>query len=89
MPSKKEAKDYSLAELMAVLAAKEIKDGDRVFVGIGVPMIAGFLAIRTHGPNAVLMFEGGYLRGGTPRLDTTRCTLELSDLFMKLSMACS
>jgi glutaconate CoA-transferase subunit B len=70
MPSKREAKDYSLAELMAVLAAKEIKDGERVFVGIGIPMIAGFLAINTHAPNAVLMFEGGYLGSHPP----TACT---------------
>jgi glutaconate CoA-transferase subunit B len=70
MPSAREAKDYSLVELMAVLAAKEIKDGERVFVGIGVPMIAGFLAIHTHAPNAVLMFEGGYLGSHPP----TACT---------------
>lgn len=66
MPSKGKTKDYSLAELMAVLAAKEIKDGDKVFVGIGIPMIAGFLAIHSHAPNAVLMFEGGYLGSHPP-----------------------
>jgi glutaconate CoA-transferase subunit B len=66
MPSEGMAKDYSLAELMAVLAAKEIKDGDKVFVGIGIPMIAGFLAIHSHAPNAVLMFEGGYLGSNPP-----------------------
>jgi glutaconate CoA-transferase subunit B len=70
MPRAREAKDYSLAELMAVLAAKEIKDGEIVFVGIGVPMIAGFLAIHTHAPHAVLMFEGGYLGSHPP----TACT---------------
>jgi glutaconate CoA-transferase subunit B len=66
MPSKGESTDYTLAELMAILAAKEIKDGDRVFVGIGVPMIAAFLAIHTHAPNAMLMFEGGYLGSHPP-----------------------
>ena len=66
MSSEGKAKDYSLAELMAVLAAKEIKDGDKVFVGIGIPMIAGFLAIHSHAPNAVLMFEGGYLGSHPP-----------------------
>jgi len=66
MPNEGKTKDYSLAELMAVLAAKEIKDGDKVFVGIGIPMIAGFLAIHSHAPNAVLMFEGGYLGSHPP-----------------------
>jgi glutaconate CoA-transferase subunit B len=66
MPSEGMVKDYSLAELMAVLASKEIKDGDKVFVGIGIPMIAGFLAIHSHAPNAVLMFEGGYLGSDPP-----------------------
>jgi glutaconate CoA-transferase subunit B len=66
MPSEREAKDYSLVELMAVLAAKEIRGGDKVFVGIGIPMIAGFLAIHSHAPNAVLMFEGGYLGSHPP-----------------------
>ena len=66
MLRERKAKNYSLAELMAVLAAKEIKDGDKVFVGIGIPMIAGFLAIHSHAPNAVLMFEGGYLGSHPP-----------------------
>jgi glutaconate CoA-transferase subunit B len=70
MTREEHSKDYSHAELMAVLAAKEIRDGDKVFVGIGVPMIAGFLAIHYHAPNAVLMFEGGYL-GGHPPLACT------------------
>jgi len=59
------ADDYSFAELMAVVAAREMRDGEKVFVGIGLPMIAGFLAIHTHAPRAVLFFEGGYI-GGRP-----------------------
>jgi glutaconate CoA-transferase subunit B len=70
MRREEQAKDYSHAELMTVLAAREIRDGDKVFVGIGVPMIAGFLAVHSHAPNAVLMFEGGYL-GGHPPLACT------------------
>ncbi|MEM3697676.1 MAG: CoA-transferase [Candidatus Micrarchaeia archaeon] len=57
--------DYHPSELMAVAAAREIRDGEKVFIGIGVPMAAGLLAIHTHAPNAVLVFEGGYV-GGIP-----------------------
>jgi glutaconate CoA-transferase subunit B len=58
--------EYSLPELMAVSAAREIRDGEKVFVGIGIPMIAAFLAIYDHAPNAVLFFEGGYIGGRPP-----------------------
>ncbi len=51
---------------MAVVASREVRNDDRVFVGIGVPMIAAFLAIHAHAPNAVLMFEGGYVGSRPP-----------------------
>lgn len=66
MGTKEYAKDYNFAELMAVVAAKEVRDGERVFVGIGIPMIAAFLAIYTHAPKAALIFEGGYIGGRPP-----------------------
>lgn len=51
--------DYVLAELMAVAAAREIKDGENVFIGIGVPLMAGLLAKNTHAPNIALIYESG------------------------------
>lgn len=54
------AKTYTNPELMAVLAAKEINDKEKIFVGIGLPMMAGFLAINTHASHSTLIFEGGY-----------------------------
>ena len=64
------ANDYSPAEIMAVTAAREIKNGDMIFVGIGIPMIAGFLAIHTHCPKTTLVFEGGYVGGRPPSVCT-------------------
>jgi glutaconate CoA-transferase subunit B len=58
--------EYHPLELMAVCAAKEIKDKEKVFIGIGVPLMAGLLAIYTHAPHAVLVFEGGYIGGKPP-----------------------
>ena len=53
------AADYTLNELMCVLAAREIKDGDVVFVGIGLPNLACNLARATHAPNMTLIYESG------------------------------
>lgn len=63
---KKYATEYNLAELMAVATAKEIKDKEKVFIGIGVPLMAGLLAVHTHAPKATLVFEGGYIGGKPP-----------------------
>ncbi len=51
--------DYTLTELMAVTAAREIKDGEIVFAGTGLPMLGAMLAQRTHAPDCCLIFEAG------------------------------
>ena len=51
--------DFAPNELMCVLAAREIKDGDVVFVGIGLPNLACNLARATHAPNMTLIYESG------------------------------
>jgi glutaconate CoA-transferase, subunit B len=52
----------SLTELMIVAAAREIRDGDVVFVGMRLPMRAFALAKRLHAPEAVGLFECGVVR---------------------------
>ena len=60
MPATAEtATEYTLNELMCVLAAREIADGDVVFVGIGLPNLACNLARATHAPNMTLIYESG------------------------------
>ena len=54
--------DYTAKELMVVCAARQIQDGERVFVGMRLPLIAFALAKRTHAPNCVGLFESGTLR---------------------------
>src|SRR5581483_11893876 len=54
--------DYSLSELMVVAAAREIHDGDIVFVGMRLPLIAYVVAKKTRAPNATGVFENGILR---------------------------
>jgi glutaconate CoA-transferase subunit B len=49
-------------ELMVIAAAREIRDGDLLFVGMRLPMLAFALAKRTHAPGALGIFENGILR---------------------------
>lgn len=51
--------NYSLTELMAVSAAREIREDEVVFAGTGLPMLGAMLAQRTHAPHCCLIFEAG------------------------------
>src|SRR5262244_2297951 len=55
-------KPYTLNELMVVAAAREIKDGEVVFVGMRLPLIAFVVAKKTHAPKAIGLFENGVVR---------------------------
>jgi len=59
---------------MICAAAREIKDGEKVFVGIGLPILASMLAQRIHAPNVILVFESGII-GSKP----TRIALSIAD----------
>jgi glutaconate CoA-transferase subunit B len=50
---------YTLTEIMAVTAAREIREGEVVFAGTGLPMLSAMLAQRTHAPNCCIIFEAG------------------------------
>jgi glutaconate CoA-transferase subunit B len=47
---------------MIIAAAREIADGDVVFVGMRLPIVAYGVARLTHAPNAVGLFECGIVR---------------------------
>ncbi len=49
-------------ELMVIAAAREIRDGDVVFVGMRLPLLAFAFAKRTHAPAAIGLFENGVVR---------------------------
>jgi glutaconate CoA-transferase, subunit B len=77
---------------MAVRAAKELRDGDVVFVGIGLPNLACNLARATHAPNLVLIYESGAVGAmpdrlpvsiGDPALVTGSLSVaSMADIFM-------
>lgn len=53
--------NYTPPELMAVAGAREIKDREVVAVGLGLPVVASFLAKQTHAPNMTILFELGVI----------------------------
>lgn len=55
-------------ELMVCRAARELADGEVVFVGIGLPNLACNLARRLHAPNLVLLYESGAVGAVPSRL---------------------
>lgn len=55
------AVDYTPSELMAVAGAREIKNGEVVAVGLGLPVVASFLAKLTHAPDMTILFELGVI----------------------------
>jgi glutaconate CoA-transferase subunit B len=54
-----ETVSFTKDEVMAVAAARRLRNGDVVFVGIGLPSKACNLARATHAPDCVLVYESG------------------------------
>src|ERR1700756_2424794 len=54
--------------MMTVVAAREVRDGEVVFVGIGLPNLACNLAHATHAPDLVLIYESGAVGAVPERL---------------------
>jgi glutaconate CoA-transferase, subunit B len=53
--------DYTPSELMATAGARELQDREVVAVGLGLPVVASFLAKQTHAPNMTILFELGVI----------------------------
>lgn len=54
--------DATRAEQMVVAAARQIQDGEVVFVGMRLPLLGFQLAKHTHAPTALGVYELGILR---------------------------
>jgi len=59
---------HTASELMTIHAARLLRDGDTVFVGVGLPNLACNLARRTHAPNLVMIYEAGVIGAQPARL---------------------
>lgn len=82
---------YTTAEMMAVAAARTLKNDDVCFVGIGAPSQACNLARRTHAPGLTLIYESGAIGAkpdvlplsiGDPELsETATTTVSVPEMF--------
>src|ERR1700738_2778988 len=74
------AQGHTAAELLAILSARQLKDGMVVFAGVGIPLLAATLAQRLHCPGLTILFEGGtvgaFVEPGKlpPSTNEQRCT---------------
>jgi glutaconate CoA-transferase subunit B len=59
---------YTPDEMMAVTAARSLRDRMTCFVGIGLPSEAANLARATHAPHLVLIYESGTIGAKPGRL---------------------
>lgn len=71
---------YTASELLTILSARELKNGQAVFAGIGIPLLAATLAQRLDCPELTILFEGGvigaFIEPGKlpPSTNDQRCT---------------
>jgi glutaconate CoA-transferase, subunit B len=71
--------EYSADEMMAVEAARRLRDGSVCFVGIGLPSLAANLARHTHAPGCVLVYESGTIGARPVELPLSIGDGELAD----------
>ena len=74
------AGSYTGSELLAVMSARLLQDGQVVFAGVGIPLLAACLAQRLQAPGLTILFEGGtigaFVEPGKlpPSTNEQRCT---------------
>ena len=72
--------NYSAAELLTILSARQLGDGQVVFAGVGIPLLAATLAQQLRCPGLTILFEGGvigaFIEPGKlpPSTNDQRCT---------------
>jgi glutaconate CoA-transferase subunit B len=65
------------AELLAVMAARQLRDGLTVFAGVGVPLLAAALAQLHHAPQLTIVVEGGVVG---PRIKPGRLPISTNEM---------
>lgn len=72
--------EYTAMEILATLSARELKNGQVVFAGVGTPLLAASLAQRLDCPDLTILFEGGVVGASVepgkmpPSTNDQRCT---------------
>jgi glutaconate CoA-transferase subunit B len=53
--------NYTASQLLAVMSSRLLKDGQVVFAGVGIPLLAATLAQSLQCPGLTILFEGGVI----------------------------
>ncbi|MET4691198.1 CoA-transferase subunit beta [Sinorhizobium fredii] len=75
-----DAQRYTATEILAILSSRQLRDGQVVFAGVGIPLLAATLAQRLRCPGLTILFEGGvvgaFVEPGKlpPSTNDQRCT---------------
>ncbi len=71
---------HTTSELLAVMSSRVLEDGQTIFAGVGIPLLAATLAQAMQAPGLTILFEGGvlgpYIVPGElpPSTNEQRCT---------------
>src|SRR4029078_9519113 len=91
---------YTASEILTILSARQLKDGQVVFAGVGIPLLAATLAQRLGCSGLTILFEGGvigaFVEPGKlpPSTNDQRCTkranmvLGSADVLLLLPRGC-
>lgn len=77
---------YNASELISVMSARALKNGNVVFAGAGLPLVSAILAQHTHAPQLTILFEGGVIGPEVapgklpPSTNEARCARQASKL---------
>src|ERR1700722_20901390 len=76
-----ESQRCTATEMLAILSARQLEDGQVVFAGVGIPLLAATLAQRLRCPGLTILFEGGVIGAFIvpgrlpPSTNDQRCTV--------------
>ena len=74
------SRKYTASEILSILSARQLQDGQVVFAGIGVPLLAATLAQRTRCPALTILSRAAWSEpssspeGSRRRPNDQRCT---------------
>jgi glutaconate CoA-transferase subunit B len=85
MSTKEHKIEYTAVDQMIISAARQIKNTDVIYVGVGFPIQAAVLAKNLHAPNCTVILENGIVRASQFKLPYTTDTMESQFLAEQLT----
>jgi glutaconate CoA-transferase subunit B len=76
---------YNAIDQMIISAARQMRDDDVVYVGVGYPTVAALLAKYTYAPNCTIIIQNGIVRSNIFQLPRATDTLGSQTMADKLT----